>query len=308
MRDAGLRDRHQAELQVGLLVIVSLIVLFGGVLWISGVSLVGGDELTVYARSEDAAQIKTGDVVLYRGVRMGSVNSVRIANGGVVLTLDLRGEQADELPADTRAVLQPGGFLGTQKVLLVSGQADRRLASGDTIRARPAPQLTQVASSLSSDASSVLNRTRSLLSETTVTSVEQGTEDFAGTMEQIHELVREEQGSLRRLISHLDSVSARLEEASGGARMERTVASLDTLTTRLKATSGELEESSNSLSSILGKMDRGEGSLGKLVNDERLYERARDAVVNLQRASEEIAALSADIRERPGRYLKLSLF
>ena len=307
MRDAGVRDRHRAELQVGALVIVSLLVLFAGVLWISGVSLVG-DEVTVYARAEDAAQVKTGDVVLYRGVRMGSVSGVRISDDAVILTLSLNAEQAEGLAADSRAVLRTGGFLGTQQVQIVGGESATALRSGDTISASPAPELTQVASSLGSEASDVLGRTQRLLSESTVTSVERSTEDFAGTMDRIHELVREEQGSLQRLISHLDSVTARLEAASEGPRIERTVASLDTLTARLKTTSSELEASSTSLSSILGKMDRGEGTLGRLVNDERLYERARDAVVNLQRASEELASLTADIRRRPGRYLKVSLF
>lgn len=307
MRDAGVRDRHRAEFQVGALVIVSVLVLFGGVLWITGASL-GGDEFTVYARSEDAAQVQTGDVVLLRGVRMGSVSGVRIAGGSVILTLSLNAEQAGDLPADSRAVLQPGGFLGTQQVRIVAGDASASLRSGDTISARPAPELTRVATDLSAEATTVLNRTQALLSRSTVSSVEQSTEDFAATMERVRELVQEEQGSLRRMISHLDTLTARLEAASDGPRVERTVASLDTLTSRLKETSSELEESSASLSSILGKMNRGEGTLGRLVNDDRLYERARDAMVNLQRASEELAGLTADIRKRPGRYLDVSLF
>lgn len=307
MRDAGVRDRHRAEFQVGALVIVSLLVLFGGVLWISGASI-GGDEFRIYARSEDAAQVQTGDVVLFRGVRMGSVADVRIDEGSVLLTLSLNADQAGRLPTDSRAILQPGGFLGTQQVRIVAGEASASLRSGDTIAARPAPEITQVASELGSEASGVLTRTRQLLSERTVTSVERSTEDFAATMERLRQLVREEQGSLQRMISHLDSVTARLEAASDGPRVERTVASLDTLTARLKETSSELEESSTSLSSILAKMDRGEGTLGKLVNDDRLYERARNAMVNLQRASEELAGLTADIRRRPGRYLRVSLF
>ncbi len=307
MRDAGVRDRHKAEFQVGALVIASLLVLFGGVLWISGASI-GGDEFRIYARSEDAAQVKTGDVVLYRGVRLGSVSGVRIADGSVLLTLSLNAGQIDGLPADSRVVLQPGGFLGTQQVTIVAGDSSADLRSGDTIAASPAPELTQVASDLSSEASGVLSRTRQLLSETTLASVERSTENFAATMDRLRQLVREEQGSLQRMISHLDSVTARLEAASDGPRVERTVASLDTLTARLKETSNELEESSASLSSILGKMDRGEGTLGKLVNDDRLYERARAAMTNLQRASEELTGLTADIRKRPGRYLNVSLF
>lgn len=307
MRDAGVRDRHRAELQVGALVIVSILVLFGGVLWISGVSLTG-DELTVYARSEDAAEVKTGDVVLYRGVRLGSVRGVRIADGAVVLALSLSGEEAIRLPADSRAVLQSGGFLGSRQVRIVAGDADATLESGDTISARPVPELTRVASDLSSEASGVLSRTRRLLSDQTLSSVQRSTEHFAGSLEKIHELVREEQGSLKRLITHLDSVSARLEAASDGPRVERTVANLDSLTSRLKTTSAELEKSSASLSSVLAKMDRGEGTLGKLLNDDQLYQRARDAMANVQRASEEITALTADIRRRPGRYLKFSLF
>jgi hypothetical protein len=51
-------------------------------------------------------------------------------------------------------------------------------------------------------------------------------------------------------------------------------------------------------------MDEGEGTLGLLVNDEELYVKISAAMENIQAATEEIALLTKDIRQRPERYLK----
>jgi len=55
------------------------------------------------------------------------------------------------------------------------------------------------------------------------------------------------------------------------------------------------------LDSILSKIDRGEGSAGSLVNDQQLYEEIRNLVVRVEN-------LVSDIEKNPRKYFKFSVF
>lgn len=301
MRDPGLRTQHKAELQVGALVLVSIVVLVWGVIWITS-SGIGGGGFAFYIFTPDAQQITAGDRVYLHGVDVGSVSRVGLAEGGVVLDVSVSGQVS--IPADSRAAIQSAGFLGSQAVVLQPGQGSRRLAAGDTIAAQPAPGLTSVASSLGEDARSVLDRTKRLLADSAIAALHSSAEDLSGTMHDLRGLVDSERATLARLIESLEATSSQLSEATAGPELEETLVRLDSLTGRLHETSRGLDASSRSLASILDKVDTGSGSLGKLVNDGSLYDQVTAAAENLQSASEEIALLTKDIRQRPERYLK----
>jgi phospholipid/cholesterol/gamma-HCH transport system substrate-binding protein len=69
----------------------------------------------------------------------------------------------------------------------------------------------------------------------------------------------------------------------------------------LTSAAGRLEESLGSFSSVMSKIDNGTGTLGRLVNDQTVYE-------ELSNTLREMRALAADIRERPGRYINVRVF
>ena len=69
-----------------------------------------------------------------------------------------------------------------------------------------------------------------------------------------------------------------------------------------------LDKSSKSLESILGRMDRGEGTLGKLSTDDTLYKNASEATANLNKATQELNKLLADFQAHPKKYINLEIF
>lgn len=301
MRDPGLRSEHRAELQVGLLVLLAAAAVVVGVVWITDTD-VGGERFQFHALAPDAAQVSSGARVYLHGVDVGSVRDIRLGDQGVMLGLDVTGDV--DIPRDSRAIIEPSGFLGSQMIRLVPGGAQERLTAGDTIAAGTGQSLQSVATRLGGRAEDVLDRTARILSDSTVRALRTGAGDLSGTLRELRGLVRAERETLGRLLESLNRTSDNLDRATSGPELERTVTRIDSLTRELNRTSEGLTASSESLASILDKMDRGEGSLGKLVNDDRLYDRVSAAAENLQSASEEVAALSKDIRQRPGRYLE----
>lgn len=300
MRDPGLRSEHGAELQVGGLVLAAIVVLVAGVVWITGADI-GGEQFRFYVVSPQAAQVSEGSRVYVHGVDVGSVRTVGLAERGVVLGLEVSDEVT--IPADSRAEIAPSGFLGSQMVNLIPGGADRRLTAGDTIAGGTGSDLQGLARNLGQRAEDVLDRTARVLSDTAIRSLNSGADDLAGTLRELRTLVEEERRTLRSLVQNLDRTSQNLAGATG-PELRNTVGRLDSLTAELNRTSEELTASSRSLASILAKVDRGDGSLGRLVNDEGLYRSMTAAAENLQSASEEIALLSRDLRENPEKYLR----
>lgn len=300
MRDPGLRSQHSEELQVGLVVLGAVLALVIGIFWVTGAD-VGQDRISLHVAAPEAAQVSEGSRVYLHGVDVGSVTGVALTGEGVVVDLRIRSDVS--LPTDSRAVIKPSGFLGSQMIQLIPGGAPDRVASGDTIGAGAAPSLQEMAAQLGGRAEQVLSRTARVLSDSTVDALQSGAGDLSGTLRDLRTMVRREQRTISRMLESLERTSSQLDRATSGPELRRTVAQVDSLTRRLNRTSEGLNESSRSLASILEKMDRGEGSLGRLVNDERLYDQVSSAAENLQAASEEIALLTKDIRQRPDRYL-----
>lgn len=301
MRDPGVRKDRGTEIRVGILVLISLVVLVVGLFWISNARF-GGPVLELNGIAPEAGQMTADAPVFLFGVNVGEVTSVRLE--GLQVHVRLRIYHDAALPSDTRGLIKAAGFLGAQMVELVPGSSDRPLASGDTIRIGRDADIMSLAGELGDGASDVLSRIQQALSDETVDDVRGSAAAFAGAMQELEQLIQGERDAVGRLIEGLNRTAENLASATDGPELESTLANIDTLTSRLKTAAAGLDSTSTSLASITSRLDRGEGTLGKLLTDERLYEDLTAAVENIQTASEEIALLTRDLREQPERYLR----
>jgi len=305
MRDPGLRNQYKVELQVGLLLVVSFIALIMGVAWISG-RQPGGDRLMVYAIAPEASAITQGTPITLLGVEVGSVRQVELRQDHVTMELTLAFQ--GRLPRDTRGEIRTSGFLGANVLALIPGVAEDFLSNGDTIVATPSPGLNELAGTLGDQAGRVLEQTRRLLSDSLISNVHSAAGSLTAGMEDVQVLLDREATALEELIEALNQAARELADATAGPEIDRTLANIDTLAARLAAAGDDLDAGSQSLASILRKVDAGEGTLGKMVNDGELYDRLTAATENIQVASEEIALLTRDVREQPDKSLKALKF
>jgi phospholipid/cholesterol/gamma-HCH transport system substrate-binding protein len=279
---------------LGLLTIVAVVVFFWGLYYLLGSPLVRGG-MDVVVSLPNGGGMKRGDRVTLQGVEIGSVKDIELMGRQGVAAI-LRLNSSMPLPADTRATVT-GDVFGAHTIELIPGDAVVKLEKGDTIRGLTAPALTDAAAELSAQARDVLNRATSLLSPEAVANVHATAAVLPGSAEQLRAAFNE----LRMASAALRRTAEGLEEAETGQQLNAAIGRVDESARALTQVAASMEKSLGSLQSVFGKIDRGDGTLGRLVNDTSLYS-------NLNGAARDIRLLATDMKANPKRYITIDVF
>ena len=254
---------------------------------------------TVTTTVPDAAGIRRGDPVQLRGVNVGRIRGFEIATEGVRLRLQLDGEY--EVPADSRIVLQSQGLLGGTVAEIIPGDSPESLEGGDELSGSAELGVLGDAEALGVRADTVLTRVQQLLSAETVGAVSGSAQELQALLTDLSALAAEQRQDLSALTASLQRSAAGVERATSGDELEQTVERIGAITQQLDDAAVSLDRASESLATVLGRLERGEGTLGRLTTDESLY-------VNLNQAAENLNLLAEDIRQNPRRYLQVRVF
>lgn len=293
------RRKQKLELWIGALVVVSALLLLWGYFWLTGQPL-GERGYTVHVVLPHAGGLERGDRVQLAGVEVGAVRSVRLVDPErVVVSLWLRRDL--RIPRDTRALLESVGVFGDRIVVLQPGRAPTPATDGDTLALGTTTGLMDLAGAIGEQASELLGRLDRLLADSTIDQVHGSVAALPATIRDLDKLVRENSEEFAAMSRSLRRTAEALAETLDGPDVDQAVADLHTTATALAETAERLQETAEAISSVAAKIDRGEGTLGLLVNDPGLY---RD----LRSATQSLRSLTDDIRENPGRYLKLAIF
>jgi phospholipid/cholesterol/gamma-HCH transport system substrate-binding protein len=247
----------------------------------------------------DAGGIRKGDPVTLKGVNIGRVHSFEMTPGGVAVRLEILGEYS--VPADSRVELRQDSIMGTVVADILPGTSPGVLRNGQSLPGTKPEGLFQAMESLKDRAKGLLDQANETLSKETVENIHASTADLKVLLADLRGMAAEQRGELRELSRSLRKSAKDVETVAGAEELDRALKRIDTLTARLDETSASLSRSSTSLETALARIERGEGTLGKLSKDETLYK-------NLNEAAENIKKLTEDIRLQPKKYLKLSLF
>jgi phospholipid/cholesterol/gamma-HCH transport system substrate-binding protein len=290
----GMDKKKRNVAALGALTVLAIVVFFWGFYYLLGNPVLkGGMDLVVAL--ENGAGLKRGDRVELQGVEVGSVKSVGLEGSQRVISV-LRLNDKLPLPADTRARVS-GDVFGAHAVELVPGTAMVKLEDGDTISGMSTPQLAEMAGELSTRATGLLTRADSLLSSETVRDLRATASVLPSSALELRAAFTE----LRLASAALRRTAEEVEGARTGAALQSAVTRVEESARALTGTASALERSASSLASVIRKIDNGQGTLGRLVNDSTLY-------FEFFGAAREIRTLAADVRARPRRYINLEIF
>ncbi|CAN5659328.1 hypothetical protein BH23GEM3_BH23GEM3_19350 [soil metagenome] len=298
MMAAAPRPSARREVQVGFFVLIGFIAVVIALFTLTDVSTLR-NRYTVTTVVPDASGIRRGDPVQMLGVNIGRVRGFDIAPGGVAVLMEL--QNAYPVPADSRAALRSSGLLGGTVAEIIPGSSQEALRGGAVMPGVTGAGLMDTAGELGTRADDVLVRMQTMLSDQTVGAVGASAVEMQRMLTDMSALAAQQRQELAALSASLRRSATGVEQATAGPELARSVARIDSITARLDVTVASLDRASSSLESVLGRMDRGEGTLGRLSRDEELYNNLNQAAANLN-------VLAEDIRENPRRYINVRVF
>lgn len=286
------------EIRVGIFVLIGVLAFLIALFTLTDVGTFRG-RYYVSTVVESAGGMRRGDPVQMRGVNIGRVTGFEMVPNGVAVELELYDSYG--VPEDSHVLVRSSGLLGGMVVDLVPGDSEGRVEEGDVLAGGLEPGMFEAAAGLGGQAETVLARVDALLSQRTVGAVGESAVELQSLLTELNALTARQRVELAEVSASLRRSAAGVERATAGPQLERSVARIDSLTARLDATSETLGRASVSLETVLGRIERGEGTLGRLIADDQLYENLNTTAVTLRE-------LIADIQRDPRRYLNVSVF
>jgi len=137
---------------------------------------------------------------------------------------------------------------------------------------------------------SVLNDTTKKDLTQAVASLNNTMKSFEGVSYKLNSLLKDSKPKLDQTFQYLETTTGNLASFTDSLSQ-----------VNVKAMASSLEATLANFDAIMKKMENGEGSIGKLLNDEQLYK-------NLEGASKELEELLKDLKENPKRYVHISVF
>lgn len=292
-------NKTKDDILVGVVIAVAIVLVIVGSLWLARGGLSKGYPL--YARFTWGAGLKKGSPVWVSGATVGYVSDVQFRPDGSLLT-ELRMTTEQPIPKRSPASVVPNGIFGDVAVNFTPQASGARYVTGDTVvTGPPAPGIAQLTAKADSITGSVNAITTALNKELVAGG---GLADLRATLAGTNKLVAQlstvaaEQS--RQLTATMTSLR-RATSAVDSAKIDSTLSNLRSASNNVNSMTRSLDSTGRALNQIVAKVDSGNGTAARLVNDPGVYNDVRSLLGRMD-------SLVADIKANPKRYINVKVF
>ncbi|UCD84501.1 MAG: MCE family protein [Deltaproteobacteria bacterium] len=283
------------EAKVGLFVVVISGILFWMTFKLGGCLGVGAPRgYPVKVALETAQGLNLETPVYIAGIQIGKVNDIALEEGKARVILKIFTEY--QLEEDVEASIRTMGFLGAKYINIKPGTPGAPVIEpgGEIVRVKIPPDVEELIDELGEVVQDIREVSRSLRAVI-------GGEEGEASLREIIDNIREASVSLKYdfpvIAGNIRRVSEDLEDLISENR-EGLRESLE----QFQMAAADLQESLDNIASITRKINEGEGSLGKLVNEDETVEKLNETIEGVN----EILAVSRRLRafiDYRGEYL-----
>ncbi|CAM3403936.1 MlaD family protein [Aequorivita lipolytica] len=295
------------EVKTGILAIGAILLLIFGYSFLKGTNLLDKNR-EFYVKYDNVEGLAQAAPVTINGLTVGKVQNITFANskGGLVVKFTV--ERDFDFSTNSIVRIYSTGLIGG-KSMGIFPQYDGKIAqSGDTLRGDVEDgMLTAVTKALGplerkvnntlATVDTLLLSVNAIIDEETrrnlkeaIVNLNTTLNSFAGVSENLNIILSNNTGKLDNTFTNLDKTAGNL------SKLTDSLAQLEAgkLVTDLQSVVDKMDK-------IVSGVDNGEGSIGKLLKDDQLYE-------NLEGASKQLEELLQDLKLNPKRYVHISVF
>lgn len=263
----------------------------------------------VYTLYDEVEGLELGAKVTINGLNIGKVSNIDLYPGTTKILVTMRLRPDMKFSPSSTAVLYEAGLIGGKAISISPDFASGAvIKSGDTLPAAVQPGLTQlinqqiaplqqkITSTLTS-VDSLFVGVRNVLDAQTQTNLKTSLEGLSRTIKNIDGLTNTMEKIVDANKNEIDTTLKNLAATTDNiTTISDSLATLD-----VKAILSKYDAIAVKLDTILGAIEAGEGTAGKLINNNEVYD-------NLNATLAELEALLLDLKENPKRYVHFSLF
>ena len=252
--------------------------------------------------SVEGLSISTGITV--GGYAAGVISDIAYNRQTMDYTVSASVSREFDIPEDSFIEIYSSDILGTKKLRVKMGTSGVMASSGDTLRGC---METDMLSSVTGGLDSLMRSIGTTVESVNLILNEENRAEFrlllkrlnstAGNLEKISAMLQSKSPDIETLLSNLSSISATLDSAA--TAINGTAANAEAITASLKE--ADLTGMTDSIRSLAGRLQDPDGSIGKLMSSDSLY----NALTAL---SNDLDSLVNNIRKDPKKYIKISIF
>lgn len=287
---------YKQEVGVGAFVLVGLAVFLVGMFWLTGQSLrTSGISVDVIFQS--VAGLKQGDPVLVSGVKKGRVARVALERvRSVRVTIEISKDVRPHI--DASAVVGALDFFGAKFIDYNPGTLEKELlATGRVLTGTNQPDITDVAQGVANRANELMENAASIVSDRLGEDIHN---TLIVTQRAMNTLANAPDGPFVKQTTRTLQATERLMQRVDSMLGSGTGANIDSVSRNLALLTQRLTHTTAALDTLLTRMNRGEGTLGRMAADTMMY-------ANLRDLSASLTALLTDLKENPDKYMKPGL-
>lgn len=296
------------EVRTAILVLGALVLLIFGYNYLKGNNLLDKNR-NFYVVYDNVEGLTPGAAVTINGLAVGKVLAIKFADTKGKLVVHFSVDTDFEFTNKSTAQVYGTGFISGKNLSIIPNFSEGAPAKdGDTligsiengilemVNERLVP-LQQTIESAINDTDSLVTSVNSILNVDTQRNLRSAIADFSTIARELkttartaNNLLTSNQDKLDNTISNLDKVST-----------DFSVLSTKMSQIEIEALVENMEKLLNDFQGIANNLKTGEGTAGKLLQDDQVY-------VNLERTSKQMELLLEDMRLNPKRYVHFSLF
>lgn len=321
-----MKFKFSKEVATGFFVILAIALLVAGINFLKGNSFFGGDDY-YYAYFPNSGQVTPATDVVVNGVIVGKVLDVQLTDEKdslkrVIIRFNIQ-DRNFKIPVGS--TVEAGAIDLFSKGLIVRANPDISKGFYEPGNEVPGIVLTDITTQVKSyvdpitqklqmvmtsvdktvsNLSAFWDTTASSEMESSLREVKMAIKKFGNAASEIEALVVEEKVKLSRIMSNVQDITYNLKKSND--TVKAIVGNVKLITDDLVTADfkGVIENAKNTLAKVnttLDSANSGEGTLGKLLGDESLYN-------ELVRTNQELQNLVNDLQVHPERYIHFSVF
>ncbi|MEI7500363.1 MAG: MlaD family protein [Bacteroidota bacterium] len=310
------------EIKVGVTFVIAVAILIWGLMFLKGLELLKPSR-TFYAVYDQVNGLVAANPISIKGLKVGQVKKLYFdpkIPKNIIVELYILGDYPIAINSSAR--IFSSSLLGAPEVEIIPGDSKEMAETGDTLMAMTEATLSQEvnkqllplkvkAENLISSIDSIAIIVQQVLNKNTRENLVEAIEhvkltlgNIAHTTQNLDTLMGLQRNNLSRIIINVESISGNLNKNNDKITNILTNFSniSDSLAkARIPFTIAQLTKAIGDLDLVVQKINKGEGTVGQLLTNEKLY-------LEVEKAARDLNLLLEDIKKNPSKYVKVSVF